>query len=94
MGGYGYTYEQNVNLSIGLMGRRERVLLPKYDIGQEVPADLTEEQLTEMKLRIRPYVVLTFRLSGSPFSSSGQPKETTKEETKGDKNDTKKDTKK
>jgi hypothetical protein len=75
MGGLGWTYEQNVNLSFGLMARREPILLAKYELGQKVAADLTEGQLTEMKLRIRPYVVLTFRLSASPFGSGEQPKE-------------------
>jgi hypothetical protein len=84
--GWGTTYEQNVNLSVGFMGRREPILLPKYDIGHVVPADLTESQLTEMKLRIRPYVVLTFRLSGSPFSSSDKPKEKAKEAEKPESN--------
>ena len=75
MGGYGWTYEQNVNLSFGLIARREAVLFPKYDVGQIVPSDLDEKQLTEMKLRVRPYVVLTLRLSTSPFSSGGKAQE-------------------
>ena len=68
IGGYGWTYEQNVNLSFGLLARKERILLAKYEVGQVAAAELTEDQLTEMGLRIRPYISLTFRMSSSPFT--------------------------
>lgn len=75
MAGYGWTYQRNVNLSLGLIARKEGGLRSRYDVGDTIAADVTEDQLLDQHLRIRPFVALTFRLSTSPFSPKEKPKE-------------------
>ena len=72
--GYGVTYEQNLAVNIGLLARRDRVLLEKYAGGDTVRTDLTWEQLSREAFRIRPYVAVTLRFGANPFGSGDDEK--------------------
>jgi hypothetical protein len=69
--GTGVTYNDNILLTAGLGARQEAALLGRYQPGDTLTSNLSEEQLTEQVFRFRPFVSATFRFRTNPFGSGG-----------------------
>jgi hypothetical protein len=69
--GTGFTYNDNLLVTAGLGARQEAALLGRYQPGDTITTNLTEEQLTEQSFRLRPFVSVTLRFRSNPFSSGG-----------------------
>jgi hypothetical protein len=69
--GTGFTYNDNLLVTAGLGARQEATLLGRYQAGDTITTNLTEEQLTEQVFRARPFLSVTFRFRSNPFSGGG-----------------------
>lgn len=66
--GSSVTYASNLLVTLGIGVREERVA--QYEVGDSVPASLTDDQLYHDDFRLRPFFAVTYRFASNPFSGS------------------------
>jgi hypothetical protein len=72
-GGYGWTYNQNISLNVGVALHQQRVLLGRYEAGDTIRENLTPDQLHESLYRIAPFLAVSIRALSNPFARASEP---------------------
>jgi len=65
------SYNQNLNLHLGVAFHKQRHLNGIYEEGQILKEIITDEQLHEELYRLNPVISLSFRFSENPFNLGG-----------------------
>lgn len=61
-------FNSNLGIHLGVAAHKQNQLNGIYSAGEIIKENLTEEQLNEKFYTVNPFVSLSFRFSGSPFS--------------------------
>lgn len=65
--GYSLLYNQNIGISIGLSAHQQDFLNGRYNSGDVLQENLSEDQLNEKLYVINPYISINFRFGSAPF---------------------------
>jgi hypothetical protein len=71
-GGLHWTYRDNLALFVGPIFREEERLRAQYELGQDLPADLTPDQLVEKRYDVGAWIGIGLRLDKNPFSKNSE----------------------
>ncbi|MBC6995902.1 hypothetical protein QWY85_17200 [Neolewinella lacunae] len=66
--GVGFSYHQNLHLSIGLTAHEQRVLAGQYATDRLLKEIVNTEDLYDNAYRLNPFLNLSFRFSSNPFT--------------------------
>lgn len=62
-------FNSNLGIHLGVAAHKQNHLNGMYSAGEIIKENLTEDQLNERFYTVNPFVSLSFRFSGSPFSA-------------------------